>query len=88
MTYHCLDCDALVTGGPTRCVRCVKDGPPGKLKTIRRFQKFLIAVLVFTVLLQGLAIYLTTRTREIQEQVIKNQEKTLENLETQRQTLE
>jgi hypothetical protein len=28
----CLDCDSLVTGGPTRCVRCATDGPPGKSK--------------------------------------------------------
>lgn len=30
----CIDCDALVTGGPTRCVRCAVEGAPGsKFKT-------------------------------------------------------
>ena len=24
----CLDCGCLVVGGPTRCIRCAKEGPP------------------------------------------------------------
>lgn len=29
---ECIDCSCLVPGGPTRCIRCAKDGPPGGSK--------------------------------------------------------
>ena len=25
---ECIDCAALIACGPTRCIRCVKEGPP------------------------------------------------------------
>lgn len=25
---ECIDCAALIAGGPTRCIRCAKEGPP------------------------------------------------------------
>ena len=26
---ECVDCGCLIAGGPTRCIRCVKEGKPG-----------------------------------------------------------
>jgi hypothetical protein len=39
---ECIDCGALIAGGPTRCIRCVKEGPPkekGVRKIVRLFSK-------------------------------------------------
>jgi hypothetical protein len=32
---ECIDCAALIAGGPTRCIRCVKEGAP-RLPLLKR----------------------------------------------------
>jgi hypothetical protein len=37
---ECIDCGALIAGGPTRCIRCAKEGPP-KERITRNLSEFL-----------------------------------------------
>ena len=36
---ECIDCGVIVVGGPTRCTRCAKFGPPQRGWLYRSFHK-------------------------------------------------
>lgn len=54
---ECLDCGALIAGGPTRCIRCAKEGPPQSRRYSRIAEVFRIAAKRWYIRIHSLLIY-------------------------------